>query len=193
MILGKYKYYFKKPKSEIVKDVFKLLLASGTIVVAAQSPCFVRNFLKSYGSWNKYPGKKVSDTFSNLRRQGFIDIDRRGLQIYIRLTKEGRKKAGRLQIDSLKIKNPKRWDKKWRVVIFDISELKKVHRETFRGKIKELGFSCLQKSVWVHPFDCGSEIELLKDFFGLSEHELRLMVVENLGDDSGLKKAFGLI
>jgi DNA-binding transcriptional regulator PaaX len=95
------------------------------------------------------------------------------------------------QIDSLEIKKPKKWDRKWRLVIFDIAQMKKIYREAFRGKIKELGFYCLQKSVWVYPFDCEAEIELLRDFFGLSQDELRLIVAEKLGEDSKLKEHFG--
>jgi len=192
MISRKRKYYFRKPKSEIAKDVMKLLLISGGIVIAASSPYFVINFLKSYRSWNKYSQKKVSDTFSNLRKQGLIETDWKGNQIYIRLTKEGKRRAGVLQIDDLRIKKPKKWDKKWRMIIFDIAELKRTYREAFRGKIKELGFYQLQKSVWIHPFDCKNEIRLLKDFFGLSEDELRFVVVESLGGDKRLKKIFGL-
>lgn len=192
MALGKYKYYFKKPKSEISKDVMKLLLISGTIIIAAQSPYFIRNLLKARRSWNKYPKKKVGDTFSNLRKQGFLEIERIDKQIHIRLTDEGRKKAGMFQINDLEIKKPKKWDRKWRMVIFDISQLKKTYREAFRGKIKELGFYCLQKSVWIHPFDCQAEIELLRDFFGLSEDELRLVIAEKLGDDSNLRAIFDL-
>ncbi len=192
MTFGKYKYYFKKPKSEIAKDVMKWLLISGTIAIAAQSPYFIVNLLKNYRTWKKYPKKKVGDTFSNLRKQGSLEIERKANQIYIRLTEEGRKRAGMFQINSLKIKKPRKWDKKWRLVIFDISQLKKIQREVFRGKLKELGFYCLQKSVWVHPFDCRGEIELLRSFLGLSEDELRLIVAEELGNDNKLKGHFKL-
>jgi len=193
MILGKYKYYFKKPRSQIAKDIMKWLLVSGTIIVAAQSPYFIINFLRNYQTWKKYPKKKVGDTFSNLRKQGFLEIERKENQIYIRLTKEGKERAGIFQINDLKIKKPRKWDKKWRIVIFDISQLKKNYREAFRGKLKELGFYCLQKSVWVYPFECRAEIELLRDFFGLSEDELRLIVAERIGNDNKLKEFFKLI
>ncbi len=193
MTLGKYKYYLKNPRSEIVKDIMKWLMISGTIIIAVQSPYFIVNFLKNYRAWKKYPKKKVGDTFSNLRKQGYIEIVRENKQIYIRLTEEGRKRAGMYQIGSLEIKKPKKWDRKWRLVIFDIAQIKKTYREAFRGKIKELGFYCLQKSVWVHPFECRAEIELLRDFFALSQDELRLIVADELGNDNKLKEHFELI
>lgn len=192
MGLKKYKYYFAKPRSEIVKDVLSWLAIAGAIYIAASSPYFIRNLLSNYKKWRKYPRKKVRDTFYNLKKQGLIKIKKKNHQIYISLTKEGKKKAGIFQIDSLKIKRPKKWDGKWRLVIFDISQLKKFYREAFRGKLKELGFYPLQKSVWVYPFDCQAEIELLREFFGLSEKEIRLAVAEGIGDDSKLKKFFKL-
>jgi len=117
-------------------------------------------------------------------------MEKVGHQIYISLTEKGRKLASWLQIDDLKIKRPKKWDGKWRLAIFDISQLKKIYREAFRGKLKELGFYPLQKSVWIYPFDCRDEIELLKDFFGLNEKEVRLLICENIGKDDWLKKHF---
>jgi DNA-binding transcriptional regulator PaaX len=99
-------------------------MITGAISIAATSPFFLTNLLKSYKKFRRYPKKKVSDTFYNLRKQGLIEIQKKNHQIYIGLTEKGRKKAGWLQIDSLKIKKPKKWDGKWRLVIFDISQLK---------------------------------------------------------------------
>jgi DNA-binding transcriptional regulator PaaX len=121
-----------------------------------------------------------------------VEVRHEGAQIHISLTNEGKKKAGYMQIDDLKIQRPKKWDGKWRLVIFDINELKRGHREAFRGKLKELGFRLLQKSVWVHPFDCEAEIELLRSFFGLRENDLRLILAERIGNDSQLKEDFRL-
>ena len=194
MALQKYKYYFKKPRSEIVKDFFSWLLIGGAIGIATTSPYFIRNLLEGRKRLKRHPKRKVYDTFYNLRRQGLIKIEKKkNRQIYISLTEKGRKKAGWLQIDSLEIKRPKRWDGKWRIVIFDIAQLKKLYREAFRGKLKELGFFPLQRSVWIYPFNCRAEIDLLRDFFGLSEKEMRLIITGDIGDDSALKKAFNVI
>ncbi|PIS39221.1 MAG: hypothetical protein COT33_03145 [Candidatus Nealsonbacteria bacterium CG08_land_8_20_14_0_20_38_20] len=191
-MLGKYKYYFRKPKSEITKDIFKILITGVLIYIAASSPYFTFNLFKSFPKWKKYSRKRVYDTFYKLEKKGLIKIEKKNHQIYISLTKEGKKRAGMFQIDSLEIKKPKKWDRKWRILIFDIAQLKKLYREAFRGKLKELGFYQLQKSVWVHPFDCGPEIDLLKDFFGLSQKEIRLIIAENIGEDEFLREVFKL-
>ncbi len=191
-MLGKYKYYFRKPKSEIVKDILFWLAVSGAVFVAASSPHFVLNLQKQFRKWRKYKRQRISNAFYRLKKEGCIKMVKKDHQIYISLTEKGKKKAGWLQIDSLKIKKPKRWDGKWRIIIFDISELKRLWRDAFRGKLKELGFYPLQKSVWIYPFDCRAEIELLKEFFGLSNKELRLIVCEEIGEDRWLRKHFNL-
>ncbi|MBI2041973.1 MAG: hypothetical protein HYT20_03070 [Candidatus Nealsonbacteria bacterium] len=192
--MSKYKYYFAKPRSEIVKDALKGLAVTGAICIAATSPYFATNLLRGLQNGKKYnKSKKIYDTFYNLKRQGYINIENKNHQIYISLTREGKKKAGRFQIDSLKINKPKKWDKKWRLVIFDIAQLKRLQRNAFRGKLKELGFCPLQKSVWVHPYKCNDEIGLLREFFGLSQKEIRLIIAEDIEEERFLRKIFKLI
>ncbi|MEX1052278.1 MAG: PaaX family transcriptional regulator C-terminal domain-containing protein [Patescibacteria group bacterium] len=59
-----------------------------------------------------------------------------------------------LQKKRLLLNNQKRkWDKKWRIIIFDIEEENRNTRDLLRIKIKELGFGLLQKSVWVSPYN----------------------------------------
>ncbi len=190
--MTKYKYYLKKPRSEIAKDILYWLTTGGLICLAATSPYFGINLIRGVKRWKKYNKRNIISAFKRLEKRGCIDIKMVRNQIYIHLTKEGKKLAGWTQIDALKIKRPKRWDGKWRLVIFDISQLKKFYREVFRGKLKELGFYPLQKSVWVYPFACCDEIELLRDFFGLSEKEVRLIVCEDIGQDDWLKKLFSV-
>lgn len=192
MGIAKYRYYFSKPKSEIAKDVLLWLFVAGAITIAATSPYFIRNLLKANERLKKYPKRKIHDTFSSFKKRGLLDVQRHNNQIYISLTKEGRKKAGLFQIDSLKIMRSPKWDKKWRVLIFDIAQMKKFYREALRGKLKQLGFFPFQKSVWVHAFECSAEIELLRDFFGFSSEEMCLIVAERIEHDQKLQNFFNV-
>lgn len=173
-----------------MKDVLKWLAVAGAVSVAATSPYLILNFMKALKYGQKYKKKNVYDTFYRLRREGCIDIKQSGRQIYISLTESGRKKAGRFQIDCLKINKSKKWDKKWRLVIFDISQLQKTKREAFRGKLKELDFFPLQRSVWICPYQCEDEIELLREFFGFKTKDIRIITAEKIEDDKFLREIF---
>ncbi|OGZ24586.1 MAG: hypothetical protein A2896_00535 [Candidatus Nealsonbacteria bacterium RIFCSPLOWO2_01_FULL_43_32] len=191
--MKKYKYYFRKPRSEITKDILTLLLISGGIALAATSPYFGIAIWKSLKNRNKYPKTKVSSKFCELRKRGFIMLEKDGHDIKLTLTPKGEKMAGYMQINRMKIQPPKKWDSLWRVLTFDISNLKTAQRNTIRKLLKELGFQCLQKSVWVHAFNCKAEIEIIKDFFELKENEVRLIVAKDIGDNRELKRKFSLL
>ena len=66
--MSKYKYYFRKPKSEIVKDIMLWLGVGGAVALTDSSPIFARGALDSFQKWlkkeKKYTNKKVYDAFS---------------------------------------------------------------------------------------------------------------------------------
>lgn len=183
-----------RAKSKVAKQILRKLLIGGAIFIAAQSPYFWLRFYQNLFSGKPLLGKKkqLQDTFYYLKKRGLIETKKKGKQIYIFLTKEGEWEAGKFQINELYIKPQKKWDGKWRVIIFDIPESLRIKREAFRGKLKELGFYPLQKSVWVYPYPCQKEIELLREFFGLSKRHLRTLEVEKIEDDRFLRKIFQL-
>jgi len=190
--MNRYKYYAKKPKSEITKDILTWIAVAGLVTIAATSPYFGTNLVRAFQKRKRYGKKKVYDTFSRLRRAGYLKVEKHNHQIYISLTEEGRKKAGRFQVNNLQIKKPRRWDGFWRIIIFDIIQPQRIKREALRGFLRRLELYPLQKSVWVHPHNCKDEIKLLRDFFGLSENELRMIVAKDIGNDREIRKHFNL-
>lgn len=174
------------------KKILKYLLLSGLIYIAASSPYFVLHLTRNISKFKSIKKKRISDAFSYLKRRGLIEIKKENHDLRIALTKEGKKRAGKYQIDDLEIERPKKWDKKWRLVIFDIPHSKNTQRNAFRRKLKELGFYPIQKSVWVHAFDCKQEIKLLREFFGLNKKQIQVLLVEKIENSSSLKKFFKL-
>lgn len=184
-----------KTKSQAVKtsgEILKCLLLVGTIYIAASSPYFVFNLMRNIKKFKPKDKPKVNSAFQYLRRNGLIQIKQDGYDIHISLTEKGKKRAGKYQIDDLKIEVSKRWDRKWRMVIFDIPDFSKTARNIFRGKLKKLNFYSLQKSVWVFPFDCKKEIELLRDFLGADNNQIQLVIAEKIEQEERLKRVFNL-
>ncbi|MEI7750148.1 MAG: CRISPR-associated endonuclease Cas2 [Candidatus Moraniibacteriota bacterium] len=105
------------------------------------------------------------------------------------LTDHGKRRALYYKIESMEVKRPKRWDKKWRVVLFDIPEKRKSDRDAFRKWIKKLGFSELQKSVFVLPYDCRDEFDFVVEFLGLRKY-VRFIVTDDIDNDTYLKNRF---
>lgn len=178
-------------KADNSRKILEYLLFAGIISIACTSPYFIPKLIKYFLRSQHYKvlnEKKFADSFNYLKKKNLIEIEKDDYDIKITLTKEGRRRVGKYQIDNLIIKKPKVWDKLWRVVIFDISDSQRIKRNAFRRKLKEMGFYSLQKSVWVHPFNCSKEINFLRDFFGLDNKQIEILLVKRIENDIITKK-----
>ncbi len=86
---------------------------------------------------------------------------------------------------------PKRWDGKWRMVIFDIPERRKGARAVLRDALRRIGFLKLQNSAWVYPYDCEELVALLKTDYRLGK-EVLYIVADKLERDRTLCEHFEL-
>jgi len=177
------------------KEVLKYLLLAGAVYIAASSPYFALNLIKNIPRLKKElvkNKKKSISVFNYLKRRGLIEMKRERHDVRIALTKEGKKRAGKYQINDLEITKPKKWDKKWRVIIFDIPTSSRLIRDIFRRKLKEFGFYPLQQSVWIFPYPCKEEIDLLREFLGLNKKQIQVLEVTKLENEPFFKKIFKL-
>lgn len=108
------------------------------------------------------------------------------------MTSIGESLFRRWQFADFQIQKPKRWDKKWRVMIFDIPEKKRKIRNDLTTLFRAAGIYRLQNSVWVYPYECEDIITLLKTDFGIGKY-LLYMIVDELENDKYLRQHFGLI
>ena len=183
-----------KTGKEITETIIMGIFFAGTITV--MSPFFAAAAIPKIIKYAKHTIKKRNNrrdfrnVFSQLKKKGLINISNKNGQIYISLTKEGKKKAGKYQIDNLEIKKPKKWDKKWRILIFDIANNQKIKREALRGKIKELGLFQLQKSVWIYPYPFEDELDFVSEALGARQY-LQLLTVA-IDNDHALRTKFGI-
>ncbi|MBI2100398.1 MAG: hypothetical protein HYT48_03630 [Candidatus Vogelbacteria bacterium] len=111
--------------------------------------------------------------------------------ITVVLTEKGKQRTLRYQIEALAIAKPKRWDGRWRVVLFDIPENRRRIRDALRHKLKELGFCEWQKSVFVHPYPCFDELNFVIEFFEARPY-VRLAEITKATNDSELRLHFDL-
>lgn len=121
-----------------------------------------RKYIHEYYSWRDLDKKKFRDDMKRLQRQGLIDLYLKDNVGMVELTGKGQEKLKIILAQDYKYITPKNWDKKWRIVIFDIPDTKKKNRELFRNKLKEIGFLKIQESVYVYPFDSKETIDYFK-------------------------------
>jgi len=177
----------KYNKGEIAEIILKTLLAVGFITFAIAMPNAVQIF-KYFKPNNWKDRARIKESVSRLEKGGYIK-NRGGASETFTLTEKGREKAMRYAIEQMKIASQKTWDKKWRLVMFDVPEEKKQARRAINFALKKLGCVQYQKSVFITPFPCEKEIDFVGECFGIREY-IRIVVAGYVEGSDTLKKAF---
>jgi len=173
------------------KFMLAIVALSGVAIVGAVAPGIftaIRNLSKS----KRYSDQQLKNAYYNLRRAKLINvIEEKNGKSRVELTLNGKKKVREFTLEKLKINVPKKWDKKWRLLIFDIPTQRKFNnaRNALRQKIKELDFFQLQKSVWIHPFPCEEEILFVAETYDVEKY-VEILIVEKLLHENMVKKEF---
>lgn len=179
------------------REILELLENGALIIVLLSQPLGGALLLKHLTFklldkiWGKYNQARLRQSIKRMVDRKLLEIKKEGEETEITVTEKGKKLLLRYNFQRMQLEKPKVWDKKWRVVIFDINEGKKVMRDSLRNKIKSLGFYPLQKSVFVTPYPCEKEVAFLRQYFGIGD-EVSYFIATNLEEESFLKKEFKL-
>lgn len=131
----------------------------------------------------------LSKRLCEMQKRGYIKRYFKDKKHILELTPIGEEKALKNWTKQFKVDIPEVWDKKWRMVIFDIPKDKKYLRDIVRERLKNIGFYQLQKSVFIYPFDCWEEIKALKFVYNLAPY-LRYILAENIESEIDLVDYF---
>ena len=152
----------------------------GAVLLSAANPYFGLRLIKGFKRWHsKAEWRKFHASLRYLDRRGYVKIisHNRG-SVRASITKLGEWVVKSIDIDAMKLIEPRVWDGKWRVVIFDVPVNKSGCRQALTEKLKELGFIMVQRSVWAYPYECRDEISILRAFYGIQRFVVYLEVNE---------------
>ena len=184
--------------SQLTKNILLGMVVMGVIMVAATSPFFLINIAREIKKNKKYIKKKfderkIARALERLKKNRLIILSEKKGKFRVELTEKGKRKVKEIQFENMKIKKSAVWDKKWRIVIFDIPDkYKKRARDALREKLKEMRFYQFQKSVWVYPYPCEKEIQFLCELFNIIPF-VNIVVADKIYNDVKLKKHFNLL
>lgn len=174
-------------KGEIQKTVLKTVAAVGILAVALLAPNAMQILNLFGGKRKRNLGQAINTSRRRLVAHGLLQY-KNG---FLELTKKGTSKLEELERREYRLPIPSRWDKKWRVLVFDIPEHKRVLRNKIRLTLASIGFKRLQQSVWVYPYDCEDLITLIKADFKIGK-DLLYLIVDSIENDHELKSFFDL-
>lgn len=191
-----FKQSFPKAKSNrlypTAKEILHLLAGVGTVGLMFMFPGAGAGIGALVLGDRTYSRWRTKHIISQLAKQKFVKVkEHEDGKVTVTITKRGLVRALTYRLDDMQLVRPKKWDNKWRVVIFDIPEKYKKARDIFRIRLRQLGLYQLQESVYVSPYKCFNEVEFLRELYGIA-FTVRYLLVEKMEDDSFLKQHFGL-
>ena len=183
------------PYGLIGKALLGTVAVAGVLTIGLAAPNVfqvVKLFEKKHGrDYQRYQSLKlVRSEIQKLAKKKLIIVFEKNGEPVIRLTEKGQQELLRYQLKEKVIKK-KSWDKKWRLIIFDIAEKKRGVRDRLRQDMLSFGFQKLQDSVWVYPYECEQVVGLLKAQYRIGK-ELLYIVAGDIEGDEQLRREFGL-
>jgi len=164
----------------------------GVVLVAAMMPNAAQllRYMPGYRKGSRF-NFQAKTALGRLFSKGLITFEERDGKKYARITESGEQLLELASMRDKKSEKPRRWDGRWRVVLFDIPERRRGVRNRLRIFMQEFGFVRLQDSVWIYPYDCEDLIALAKANFRIGVDAL-YMIVERLERDKYLREHFEL-
>ena len=170
-----------------------LLIEGGIVLGLTRRPDKYFKIVKKISKeWQKINERSLRTAIRKLYQSKLIDFkEKSDGTVSMTLTNNGKKKIIQFNLDSIEIKKPKLWDRLWRLVIFDIPEEERRGRNALAAKLKELGFYPLQKSVFIHPYECKNEVDFIVELFNLRPY-VRLFTIKETDIELDLRSKFNL-
>lgn len=180
----------RKKKKDIQNAVLAVVAVTGFLAFAAIAGNALQ--LLDYLPNEKYNLKyRMKSVAGRLVAKGYVIWVERDGKKYLRLTDAG-KKALAFEQAKVALKNQKKkWDGRWRMVVFDVPERRKHVRNRLRAVMCEIGFVRLQDSVWVYPYDCEDFVALLKAELKIGKDVL-YAIADTIEHDKSLRLHFKL-
>lgn len=171
------------------------ILLGGTFLVTPNFPIVFGSILSLIKELTdkKIPEKKVRRVIKNLAEKEILQIEERKNEVYVYL--KGRwnpliLKYSLKPLLELK-KRKKKWNGKWFLVVFDVPEGQRNKRDYLRRFLREIGFYPYQQSVYVFPFECKKEVELIKKIVEGGRY-ISYIVADEIENEEKVKRFFGL-
>ena len=182
-------------RTNIQKVILRSIATAGVLSLALLAP----NALQLLATVDNTSGRKrrmnpkylIDSSFAKLLAKGHVRIEHGPKGKLVRLTDEGKRALGRMIALTPDQRKHRRWDKRWRMVIYDIKEKRRGTRVALQRNLRSFGFYQLQASVWVYPYECEDLLVLLKADFKIGRDVL-YGVVEKVEGDEQMKEYFGL-
>jgi len=137
--------------------------------------------------------KRIKQSLENLEKKEIIDLVEKNDEIFVHLKNDNNPQVIKYSIKALlELKQKeKKWNKKWFMVFFDVPEIQRNKRDYLRKFLNKIGFYRYQKSVYIFPYECEEEINLIKKIVERAKY-MKYIIAEKIEDEDAIKTFFKL-
>ncbi|MEK9196257.1 MAG: hypothetical protein AAB914_02705 [Patescibacteria group bacterium] len=177
--------------SQILDHVLKFVITTSALGSAVLAPNIVvaidKPLQKYYKNFDKRQREREAKRIIYyMKSQGYLVGE---YEHGITITHKGKLRQATNNFGNLKIGTVHKWDKKWRIVMYDIPEKQGSGRRALTGKLRSLGFFQLQKSAWIHPLPCPEIVEEICSAYGVNKY-VSYIEASHIDNDIVLIKRF---
>ena len=142
--------------------------------------------------WKRFNIPYLKRTLDRLEKQRLVEMTHadNGKQL-IQITSQGKQRVLKFALDELKIEKPKIWDRRWRLISFDLPEKMASVRKILVEYLSAWEFYPLHKSVYLHAYPCLKEVDFLREYLGVGKY-VRMFTVSEIENDAQFKEFFGI-
>ena len=136
---------------------------------------------------------RIKQSLENLEKKEIIDLVEKNDEIFVHLKNDNNPQVIKYSIKALlELKQKeKKWNKKWFMVFFDVPEIQRNKRDYLRKFLNKIGFYRYQKSVYIFPYECEEEINLIKKIVEGAKY-MKYIIAEKIEDEDAIKTFFKL-
>lgn len=149
--------------SKFVDEILRFAAYGGALAATLIAPNIVQALDKPLRNLDKKldARDKLRETQRIVRYMKQIGLLAGSYEHGLQLTDKARKRLVKIELGDLRLQTQPQWDKRWRIIIYDIPEKHKSARNALGNSLLRYGCFQLQKSTWITPFPCRDDIMTL--------------------------------
>ena len=180
-------------RNDISRTILSVVAIAGILAVAAVAPNAFQalSFLGLGGKQPRHRKYYINDSVQKLVERGLLVKSIQGKIPVVRLSDEGERLLARFRAKETAQGPVKNWDGVWHIIIYDVKEWRRTDRDRFRFELISFGFTRIQQSVWVSPYDHQDLITLIKADYKIGK-DILYIKAKYIERDDRLRKHFGL-
>ena len=180
-----------KPKTRISqKQLLKYLKDARPFFLPIGISEHVRALKRGLPDMDRYYSFSLEKAAHQLERQGLVEKQNTKDGILIKITHKGKTQILKYNLLEMKPITTK-WDGKWRLVFFDVAELKRTTRDSLRRYLHQIGMELFQESVYISPYNITDQVRYLREILDIP-NSIKIARLDWVENEHELKEIFEL-